>query len=98
MFSDTQKIGTMADIVNRSGFFEPSQVAIETHQSSYTIEKYLALLSSLSGYIELEPHQRNQLLTDVGKIFTRTLTTNHLNTAHWFAAQIAPLKSVESIK
>ncbi|MEM8505817.1 MAG: class I SAM-dependent methyltransferase, partial [Cyanobacteria bacterium P01_D01_bin.1] len=48
-----------AQIVGDSRYFEQTEVAIEEHQSSYSVEKYLALLSTLSDYIALDEQIRN---------------------------------------
>ncbi len=63
-----------AKAVNESGFFQPTSVDIQKHQSiysiekySYSIEKYLALLSTLSHYIALEEQLRNDLFVTMGE-------------------------------
>ncbi len=81
---------TFAKRVNTSGFFQPSRVTIQSCQSIYSIEKYLALLSTLSGYIALEAQTRENLLTDLGDRLAKKLETGALTTAHWFACQVAP--------
>lgn len=80
-----------ADIVSSSGYFQPTPVAVEAHHSIYSIEKYLALLSTLSGYIALEPQQREDLLENLGDRLTEKLETGALETTHWFALQVSPL-------
>ena len=82
---------TFAEQVNTSGFFQPSSVTIQTCQSIYSIEKYLALLSTLSGYIALEAQTRDSLLLEVGDRLAERLETGALTTKHWFAAQVAPV-------
>ncbi|WP_121967583.1 class I SAM-dependent methyltransferase [Leptolyngbya sp. BC1307] len=82
---------TFAKMLNTSGFFQPSSVAIQSCQSIYSIEKYLALLSTLSGYIALEAQTRENLLTDLGARLAEKLETGALTTTHWFASQVAPL-------
>ncbi len=82
---------TFAEMVNTSGFFQPSSVTIQSCQSIYSIEKYLALLSTLSSYIALEAQTRENLLIDLGERLAEKLETGALTTTHWFASQIAPL-------
>ena len=88
-----QSFEHLASIVNQSGFFQPSSVTIETHHSTYSIEKYLALLSTLSPYIAIEEQKRESLLVALGDRLSEILETGALETTHWFAAQIAPLKA-----
>lgn len=83
---------TFADTINQSGFFSPSSVDIETHHSTYSIEKYLALLSTLSPYIAIEEQTRETLLDELGARLSTVLETGALETTHWFASQVAPLK------
>lgn len=82
---------TFAKMVNASGFFQPSSVTMQSCQSIYSIEKYLALLSTLSGYIALEAQTRENLLTDLGEHLAKKLETGALTATHWFASQIASL-------
>ncbi|MGC1309673.1 MAG: class I SAM-dependent methyltransferase [Phormidesmis sp.] len=80
-----------AKTVGNSGHFQPSPVEIETHHSIYSIEKYLALLSTLSGYIALETQRREELLTELGDRLAEKLETGALETTHYFASQVASL-------
>ncbi len=80
-----------AKIVGDSGYFELTPVEIEAHQSIYSIEKYLALLSTLSGYIALAAETRENLLTELGDRLAEKLETGALEATHWFASQVAPL-------
>jgi hypothetical protein len=82
--------------VNSSGFFQSSSVSIQSCQSIYSIEKYLALLSTLSGYIALEPQTRENLLIDLGDRLAERLETGALTTTHWFASQVAPVLTPSS--
>ncbi len=81
-----------ADAVNASGFFAPSTVTIQAQQSIYSIEKYLALLSTLSNYIVLEEKKREDLLIDLGEHLAKRLETGAFTVTHWFAVQIANRK------
>lgn len=85
-----------ADQVNNSGRFQPSEVSMQSCQSVYSIEKYLALLSTLSGYIALDAQSRENLLIDLGDRLAGKLETGALTTAHWFAAQVAPVLTSSS--
>ncbi|PZO55222.1 MAG: hypothetical protein DCF15_10970 [Phormidesmis priestleyi] len=78
--------------VNASGFFVPSTVTIQAQQSIYSIEKYLALLSTLSNYITLEDQTREDLLIDIGEHLAEKLETGAFIATHWFAVQIANRK------
>ncbi|MFK8183808.1 MAG: class I SAM-dependent methyltransferase [Phormidesmis sp.] len=82
-----------ADTINQSGFFAPSKVEIETHHSTYSIEKYLALLSTLSPYIAIEETVRHNLLIALGEKLAEAQNTGALETTHHFASQVAPLKA-----
>ncbi len=84
---------TFAKTISRSGLFQPSTVEIKTHKSKYKIEKYLALLSTLSGYIKLGAKRRTHLLKDLGKALAGKLETDTLETTHWFAFQVSFLKT-----
>lgn len=79
--------------IGESGYFEATKVEIETHHSIYSIEKYLALLSTLSGYIALEEQTRENLLIELGDRLAEKLETGAFETTHWFAAQSSPLSS-----
>lgn len=82
---------TFAQTVNQSGFYTPSPVEIETFHSRYSIKKYLALLSTLSGYIGLDAAKRDNLLADLGQALASYLGDQPLETTHWFGAQVSPL-------
>ena len=79
--------------LNESGLFQPSTVEIETHQSVYSIEKYLALLSTLSPYIGLAEQTRDDLLAALGQALAERLETGALTTRHWLASQVARLRT-----
>ncbi len=83
-----------AETVSQSGYFQSSAVEIKRHQTLYSIEKYLALLSTLSPYIALEASVQNDLLSDLGDRLAEKLETGAFESTHWFAAQVAPLKKV----
>lgn len=83
---------SFAETINDSGLFSPSHVEISTHHSTYSIEKYLALLTTLSPYIEIEEQIRENLLIELGERLSEKLDSGALNTTHWFASQVAPLK------
>ncbi|NJM96505.1 MAG: class I SAM-dependent methyltransferase [Phormidesmis sp. RL_2_1] len=68
---------TLANTVNDSGFFQPSRVTIQRCQSTYSIEKYLALLSTLSGYIALEEQVRENLLLALSAQLAQQLEQVH---------------------
>jgi SAM-dependent methyltransferase len=80
------------NIVSESGWFEPAPVQMETHHSQYSVEKYLALLSTLSDYIALPEETRRSLLMDLGTVLKATTGEAKLPLIHWFAAQISPLR------
>jgi SAM-dependent methyltransferase len=77
-----------AATIGQSGYFQTTEVEIEKHQTTYSIEKYLALLSTLSPYIALEETVQNDLFTALGEQLAERLETGALETTHWFAAQV----------
>ena len=79
-----------ADTVSESGFFQASDVTIEQHHSVYSIEKYLSLLSTLSPYIALAAHRRDELMMALGDALAERLETGAFDATHWFAAQVSP--------
>lgn len=81
-----------AKAVSESGFFQTTSVAIQKQHSIYSIEKYLALLSTLSPYIALEAQRRDDLFVAIAQQLAKKLETGALTTTHWFASQVAPLK------
>ena len=82
-----------ANTINNSGFFQPSNVSIEEHHTTYSIERYLALLTTLSPYIALEEETRESLLVELGEKLSEKLETGALKTTHWFGSQVAPVKT-----
>lgn len=86
----------IAQTISQSGFFEPSSVEIERHQSRYSLKKYLALLTTLSDYIALDAETRHELLDQLRRWLSRWLsaqtTDGQMLTTHWFALQVASLK------
>ena len=87
-----------AQIVEESGWFERSEVAIEQHQSRYSVEKYLSLLSTLSDYIALDEQLRKNLLADLSTQLEEKLKGADMLLTHWFASQVAPLKDPSPLK
>jgi len=82
-----------ARLVGHSGLFAHTKVEIETHHSRYSIEKYLALLSTLSDYIALPEERRKNLLVALATRLEARYGDKPLPLIHWFAAQVAPLIS-----
>lgn len=85
-----------AQTINESGFFSSSTVEIETYHSTYSIERYLALLSTLSPYIEIEDKIKQNLLADLGDRLSQAVALGSLETTHWFASQVAPVKNAST--
>ena len=80
---------TVAD----SGLFPLTAVDVETNHSTYSAEKYLALLSTLSPYIALEATLRANLFEALDQALADWLTqagTDTLEMTHWFADHVAP--------
>lgn len=89
-----QNFETFAKTIGNSGWFESTPVENAVHQSTYSIEKYIALLSTLSSYIALKSQTRKRLFADLtqhlkAKVF-------ELETTHYFAHQVASLKKPNS--
>ena len=80
-----------AQTVGDSEWFEQTKVTIEQHRSTYSIEKYLALLSTLSDYIALPTEIREQLFQDLETRLHEKQGEQPLSLVHWFAAQVIPL-------
>ena len=80
-----------AEQVGASPCFPRTTVEMSEHTSVYSIEKYVALLSTLSDYIALSAETRQQLLNDLSARLTDKLKDEPLTLTHWFAAQVAPL-------
>jgi len=80
-----------AQRINQSGLFQPASVALEQHSSTYSIEKYLALLSTLSPYIDLDPTVQDNLLTELEQALAERLETGAFEATHWFAVQVSTL-------
>ena len=83
---------TFAKTIGNSGWFEMTPVQSMVHHSLYSIEKYMALLSSLSGYIALAPQVRSDLFSELSDRIANK--TAELETTHYFAYQVSPIKSV----
>ncbi len=90
-----QSFETFANTVGNSGWFEITPVEFTIHHSRYSIAKYIALLSTLSSYIALEPGIRSRLFADLAQTLANELAgkTTELETTHYFAHQVAPMKS-----
>jgi len=84
-----------AQMIGDSKWFARTAVELETHQSQYSIEKYVALLSTLSDYIALPDDTRKSLLDDLAERLASLQGglqgAENLTLTHWFAAQVAPL-------
>ncbi|MEO1395948.1 MAG: class I SAM-dependent methyltransferase [Cyanobacteria bacterium J06634_5] len=90
-----QNFETFAHTVADSGYFELTDIEIKMHTSTYSAEKYLALLSTLSPYIALDESVSVNLFKALGKTLVDEL--NHakidsMEMTHWFATHVAPLK------
>lgn len=90
-----QSFETFATTIGNSGWFEMTPVDFTVHHSRYSIAKYIALLSTLSSYIALDPDTRSNLFTAIAQTLANQLTdeTTELETTHYFAHQVAPMKS-----
>jgi SAM-dependent methyltransferase len=81
-----------AETVTSSGCFQATEaktaVEMTACQSIYSIEKYLALLSTLSGYIALPATTRMDLLRALGDRLATQLNSTELMTEHCYAAQV----------
>ncbi|MEL6814635.1 MAG: class I SAM-dependent methyltransferase [Cyanobacteria bacterium J06598_3] len=81
-----------AHTVADSGLFPLTAVEVQTHHSPHSIEKYLALLSTLSDYIALDEWVRVELLDALGQHLTAWLeregAVEEMSLTHWFAAQV----------
>lgn len=84
---------TFAHTVADSGLFPLTEVEIQTHHSLYSVDKYLALLSTLSDYIALDEAVRTVLFDNLRETLSVVLAqnchTDGLDATHWFAAQVA---------
>ena len=81
-----------ADKIYQAGFFARTPLDMDTIHGRYGIEQYLALLSTLSGYIQLPSAQRTALLQEIGQEL-KALGHSEFPTTHWMAAQVAPLRA-----
>ena len=90
-----QSFETIAKTIGDSGWFETTPVKFTLHHARYSIDKYIALLSTSSSYIALDPDIRHRLFTDLAQTLANALRgkTTELETTHYFAHQVAPLKS-----
>ena len=86
-----------ATTISQSGFFEPTQVTIQQQRSPYTLEKYLALLSTLSDYIALPASQQEQLMSDLSHALHQHIAQQDngpdMQLTHWFGHQVSPKAS-----
>jgi len=87
-----------ARLVGDSGLFAHTKVDIEKHHSIYSIQKYLALLSTLSDYIALPEERRKTLMIDLATRLESRYEKNLLPLVHWFAVQVAPLVTTETVQ
>lgn len=83
---------TFAQTIGNSGWFETTPVESMVRHSLYSIKKYIALLSSLSGYIALEPKTRSELFVALSDRIANK--TTELETTHYFAYQVSLVKQV----
>jgi SAM-dependent methyltransferase len=83
-----------AETVTTSGFFRATkaETTVEICQSICSIEKYLALLSTLSGYIALPAQTRLDLLQALGSSLAAQIKSTRFTTEHWYAAQVFRLE------
>ncbi len=90
-----QSFETFAKTIGRSSWFEMTPVEFIVQHSYYSVEKYIALLSTLSSYIALEPDIRSNLFADLAQTLASQLTDEaaEIETIHYFAHQVAPMKS-----
>lgn len=80
-----------ARVIGDSEWFPHTAVEVIEHQSMYSIEKYVALLSTLSDYIALPTETRQSLLRDIAVRLVDRCGDEPLPLVHWFACQVAPL-------
>lgn len=80
-----------ANIIGTSPWFSHTAVEIFEHRSTYSIEKYIALLTTLSDYIALPDDTRGQLLSDLAARLAERGTDEPLSLTHWFGTQVTPL-------
>ena len=84
----------LAKTVGDSDQFAHTPVNIIEQQSTYSIEKYIALLTTLSDYIALPEKTRQDLLRDLATLLASKYGREPLPLVHWYAAQVAPLVTV----
>lgn len=84
-----KSFATFANLIGNSGYFKMATVKATTYRSYYSIEKYIALLSTLSPYIALEPTMRNRLFKAIAQTLTG-YTSADLKTTHHIAYQVSP--------
>jgi len=82
---------TFGSIVGNSKRFAHTAVEMAEYRSVYSIEKYLALLTTLSDYIALPAATRQSLLNDLAARLTERCGNEALSLTHWFGAQVSPL-------
>ncbi|MEL6853592.1 MAG: class I SAM-dependent methyltransferase [Cyanobacteria bacterium J06607_13] len=84
---------TFAKTLTTSGYFASTPIDITQHQGSYSIEKYLALLSTLSDYIALPAKTRADLMQSLHQRLRQHQLNEAFAVTHWIASQVAPLIS-----
>ncbi|MEL6159534.1 MAG: class I SAM-dependent methyltransferase [Cyanobacteria bacterium J06623_5] len=82
-----------AETVTASGYFASTSVDITQYQGSYSLEKYLALLSTLSDYIALADETRAALMQSIAQRLRQHQSNEAFAVTHWIASQVAPLTS-----
>lgn len=87
-----------AKMVSDSGLFLPAKVELKTHHSSYSIEKYLALLSTLSDYIALTEETREGLMMALAERLKTRHGDEPLPLVHWFGSQVSPSANAHTAK
>jgi SAM-dependent methyltransferase len=93
----TKLIERCCQQVNESGYFqEATDFHLETIQSKYSVERYIALLSTLSPYIGLEEQVRKDLLESVRKRFVEKLggDNKEFEVTHWYGSQVSIVKKI----
>lgn len=80
-----------AQTIGESGYFEFANVVMSEQQSRYSVDKYLALLSTLSDYIALTPEVRGALFEALSEKLRDCVDDEELAMTHWFGSQVSPV-------
>ncbi|MEO0805816.1 MAG: class I SAM-dependent methyltransferase [Cyanobacteria bacterium J06643_4] len=80
-----------AKTIGDSGFFGHTAVEILSYQSHYSVEKYIALLSTLSDYIALPSTVRSDLFQALSDNLQDCVGDKGLAMTHWFGSQVSPV-------